>query len=63
MVIYNKWLQNVKPTIAVNWDAAKRTESLTATFILPTYFHKKTNLKEKLFVLLRHDHYELDRKN
>ena len=23
MIIYNKWLQTVKPTIAVNWDLAK----------------------------------------
>ncbi|HQJ40271.1 MAG TPA: hypothetical protein PK449_01815, partial [Exilispira sp.] len=25
MVIYNKWLQTVKPTIAVNWDLAKKS--------------------------------------
>jgi hypothetical protein len=63
MVIYNKWLQTVKPTIAVNWEAAKKMELLMVTFILPTLLSQENNtLKEKLFVLLRHDHYELDRK-
>ena len=63
MVIYNKWLQVVKPTIAVNWDIAKKTGIIDGDFYLADLLsHENTTLKEKLFVLLRHDHYELDRK-
>ena len=63
MVIYNKWLQAVKPTIAVNWDIAKKSGIIDGDFYLADLLSKENNtLKEKLFVLLKHDHYELDRK-
>ncbi|MCZ2355718.1 MAG: hypothetical protein LC115_03335 [Bacteroidia bacterium] len=63
MVIYNKWLQAVKPNIAVNWDIAKKTGIIDGDFYLADLLSQENNtLKEKLFVLLRHDHYELDRK-
>jgi hypothetical protein len=63
MVIYNKWLQTVKPTIAVKWDAAKKIGIIDGDFFLADLLSQENNtLKEKLFVLLRHDHYELDRK-
>jgi len=63
MVIYNKWLQAVKPTIAVNWDIAKKTGIIDGDFYLADLLSQENNtLKEKLFVLLRHDHYVLDRK-
>ena len=63
MIIYNKWLQAVKPTIAVNWDVAKKTGIIDGDFYLADLLSQDNNtLKEKLFVLLRHDHYELDRK-
>ena len=63
MVIYNKWLQAVKPTIAVNWDIAKKTGIIDGDFYLADLLSQENNtLKEKLFVLLRKDHYELDRK-
>jgi len=63
MVIYNKWLQSVKPTIAVNWDIAKKGGIIDGDFYLADLLSQENNtLKEKLFVLLRHDHYELDRK-
>lgn len=63
MVIYNKWLQTVKPTIAVNWDIAKKTGIIDGDFYLADLLSQENNtLKEKLFVLLKHDHYELDRK-
>jgi len=63
MVIYNKWLQAVKPTIAVNWDIAKKMGIIDGDFYLADLLSQENNtLKEKLFVLLRHDHYELDRK-
>jgi len=63
MVIYNKWLLAVKPTIAVNWDIAKKTGIIDGDFYLADLLSQENNtLKAKLFVLLRHDHYELDRK-
>lgn len=63
MVIYNKWLQKVKPTIAVNWELAKKSGIIDGDFYLADLLSQENNtLKEKLFVLLKHDHYELDRK-
>ncbi len=63
MVIYNKWLLNVKSTIAVNWDIAKKSGIIDGDFYLADLLSQENNtLKEKLFVLLKHDHYELDRK-
>lgn len=63
MVIYNKWLQTVKPTIAVNWEVAKKNGIIDGDFYLADLLSQENNtLKEKLFVLLRYDHYELDRK-
>ncbi|MDD2964311.1 MAG: hypothetical protein PHQ65_04815 [Bacteroidales bacterium] len=63
LVIYNKWLQSVKPTIAVNWDAAKNHGFIDGDFYLADLLsHENTTLKEKLFVLLQSDHYVLDQK-
>lgn len=63
MVIYNKWLQNVKATIAVNWEIAKKSGIIDGDFYLADLLsHENNTLKEKLYVLLKHDHYELDRK-
>jgi hypothetical protein len=63
MVIYNKWLQNVKATIAVNWEVAKKSGIIDGDFYLADLLsHENNTLKEKLYVLLKHDHYELDRK-
>ena len=62
--IFHKWLNEVKPTIAnVNWDVAKKKGILDADFYLADILSEhNVTLKEKLFVLLRKDHYELDRK-
>jgi hypothetical protein len=62
MVIYNKWLAAVKPSIAVNWDMAKKSGIIDGDFYLADLLSQDNEtLKEKLFVLLHHDHYELDR--
>jgi hypothetical protein len=61
--IYNKWLQAVKPTIAVNWEIAKKNGIIDGDFYLADLIsHENKTLKEKLFVLLEKDHYVLDRK-
>ncbi|MDQ1266415.1 MAG: hypothetical protein QG635_1567, partial [Bacteroidota bacterium] len=63
VVIYNKWLQSVKQTIAVNWDIAKKTGIIDGDFYLADLLSEENiTIKEKLFVLLKKDHYELDRK-
>ena len=63
MVIYNKWLHTVKPTIAVKWEIAKKSGIIDGDFYLADLLSQDNNtLKEKLFVLLKRDHYELDRK-
>ncbi|MCR5362640.1 MAG: hypothetical protein K6E73_11625 [Bacteroidales bacterium] len=60
--IYLKWLVTVKPTIAINWDEAKKVGIIDADFYLADILSKENNtLGEKLFVLLQNDHYLLDR--
>ena len=63
MVIYNKWLQTVKPTIALRWDLIKKSDSLIdGDFYLADLLSlENESLKEKLSVYLKKDHYELDR--
>jgi hypothetical protein len=63
MVVYNKWLQTVKPTIAVNWDLAKKTGIIDGDFYLADLLSSENqSIKEKLFVILNHNRYELDRR-
>jgi len=58
MVIYNKWLQTVKPSIAVKWDIAKKNGIIDGDFYLADLLSQENStLKEKLFVLLKQDHY------
>ncbi len=62
MVIYNKWLQTVKPTIAVNWDIAKKKGVIDGDFYLADLLSaENVTLKDKLFVVLRTTKYELNR--
>ncbi|MDR2065655.1 MAG: hypothetical protein LBP85_08130 [Prevotellaceae bacterium] len=64
IIIYGKWLDTVKPTIQVNnWTAAKKAGIIDGDFYLADLLSDENKtLKEKLFVLLKTDHYELDRK-
>ena len=63
MVIYNKWLNNVKPTIQVNWDIAKKSGIIDGDFYLADLLSRENeSLKDNLFVLLKKDKYVLDRK-
>lgn len=62
MVIYNKWLKYVKPTIAVKWENAKKIGLIDGDFYLADLLSADNmTLKDKLFVLLKKDHYEMDR--
>lgn len=60
--IYYRWLSTVKDTIGINWEAAKMRGILDADFYLADLLSQENaTLKDKLFVLLKHDHYEFDR--
>lgn len=62
-VIYNKWLKAVKPTISFPWDKAKTVNIIDADFYLADLMSQENQtFKDNLFVQLRVDKYELDRK-
>lgn len=61
--IYAKWCKEVKPSISGNWDNMKSAGIIDADFYLADLLsYNNTTLKEKLFVLLRSNHYILDRR-
>lgn len=61
--IYEKWCREVKPSIAVDWENVKKTGLLDADFYLADIMSGDNNtLLENLHVLLKSNHYELDRK-
>jgi hypothetical protein len=63
MVIYNKWLQTVKPSIAINWDIAKKTGIIDGDFYLADLLSSENQtIREKLSVILNYNRYELDRR-
>jgi hypothetical protein len=63
MLIYNKWLEIVKPTIGIHWDIVKKNGIIDGDFYLADLLSENNKtLKEKLYVLLKSNHYELDRK-
>ena len=60
--IYRKWADTVKSTIAVNWDLAKKSGIIDGDFYLADLISENNkSLKDKLFVLLKSDVYEIDR--
>jgi len=62
IVIYNKWLQAVKPSIAANWDIAKKKGVIDGDFYLADLLsNDNITLKDKLFVVLKATNYELNR--
>ena len=61
--IYSKWLVSVKNSISVDWDMAKKNGIIDADFYLADLLSENNlTLIKKLFVILKSDHYELDRK-
>ena len=58
VAIYLKWLMQVKPTIAINWDMAKQEGIIDADFYLADILSEhNSTLSDRLFVLLRDDRY------
>ena len=63
IIIYNKWLKEVKPSIGANWETAKKHGIIDGDFYLADLLsNENQTLKEKLYVLLKGDYYELDKK-
>lgn len=63
VVIYQKWLKTVKPTIDIDWEAAKKEGVLDSDFYLADLLSKENeSIIDKLQVLLNHTHYILGRK-
>ncbi|MBL7785794.1 MAG: hypothetical protein JNM36_07800 [Chitinophagales bacterium] len=63
IAIYSKWLTSVKPSIAVNWEIAKRNGLIDGDFYLADLLSKDNEtIKDKLYVLLKKDFYHLDRR-
>jgi hypothetical protein len=63
LTIYNKWLARVKPTIQINWEIARKNGIIDSDFYLADLLSRENlTLKDKLYVLLKRDSYELYRK-
>lgn len=62
MIIYNKWLVEVKPSIIMNWEQAKKRGLIDADFYLADLLsHENESIKERLSIFLKKDHYELEK--
>ncbi|MCQ2658282.1 hypothetical protein JT125_07345 [Helicobacter pylori] len=60
--IYQKWLEIVKPTIDINWEAAKTKGILDADYYLADLLSDgDKTIIEKLHMILRSSHYKLNR--
>jgi len=58
--VYLKWVDKVKPSIAINWEEEKKNGILDADFYLADLLSKDdTSIKEKLLIVLQNDHYKL----
>ena len=61
--IYEKWRKEVMPSIAVEWENVKKSGLLDADFYLADLMSgDNETILENLHVLLKSNHYELDRK-
>ena len=61
--VYRQWAETVKPSINIDWDAAKKRDILDGDFYLADLISEDNRtIKDKLFVLLEKDIYKLDRK-
>lgn len=61
--IYNKWFAQVRDTINVDWEKSRKAGIIAADFYLADILSENNvSLRDKLFALLKTDHYELDRR-
>jgi hypothetical protein len=60
--VYGKWLDTVKRTISVNWEAAKKIDIMDGDFYLADLLSSNNEtFKEKLFVLLKSNFYKYNK--
>jgi hypothetical protein len=60
--VYNRWVEMVKPSIAIDWDITKKRGIIDGDFYLADLLSENNvTIKDKLFVLLDKTKYELDR--
>jgi 16S rRNA G966 N2-methylase RsmD len=58
--VYLKWLEKVKPSLAVNWDEEKKNGLYDSHFFLADLLSiENFRIIEKLFIILQNDRYKL----
>lgn len=61
--IYYKWSKSVKESISIDWDLAKKNGIIDADFYLADLLsNENQTIVEKLFAILKKDHYEFNAK-
>ena len=61
--VYQKWANEVKPSIEADWNRLKAVNIIEADFFLADLLSENNKtIKEKLSILLQSTYYELDRK-
>ena len=62
ITIYSKWEEAVRPTIAIDWDTAKKQGIISADFYLADLLSQEgSTLKDRLYVILKNKHYRLNK--
>jgi hypothetical protein len=63
VIIYTKWLDKVKKSIAIDWTLVKKSGIIDGDFFLADLLSKDNyTLKDKLFVVLMSNQYKFDKK-
>jgi len=63
VIIYGKWLDKVKKSIAIDWFMVKKKGIIDGDFFLADILSKDNyTLKDKLFVILMNNQYKFDKK-
>ena len=61
IVIFNRWLEVVKPTISYKWEAAKKSGVISGDFYLADLLSdQNTTLRDNLYVVLNATRYEMN---
>jgi hypothetical protein len=56
---YNRWLETVKPSIAIDWDMAKKGGIIDGDFYLADLLStENVSLKDRLLIVLQSNHYK-----
>lgn len=64
ILIYHRWLEEVKPTIAIDWEAAKKNGIIDGDFYLADLISRDDEtLLQNLSVVLHKKYYELERRS